>query len=157
MEFTLIPFIFSGDIFRSAMPFSSYDPEGELIKTYITNDVSMVVMLAGEVETKKVTGRNLVDEYEAQGFKVICLPIPDFGVPEVPALRDTISQVLTHSKLGDNITIHCHAGIGRTGMFMACLAKIGKGFSPEESIQWVRRYLPDAIEVPEQEQMVRMV
>jgi hypothetical protein len=42
-------------------------------------------------------------------------------------------------------------------MFMACLAKIGKGFSPEESIQWVRRYLPDAIEVPEQEQMVRMV
>ena len=157
MEFTRLPFDFSGDIFRSAMPFSSYDPEGELIHSYMSNEISTVVMLAGEDETMKITGHNLIEEYKAQGINVISLPITDFGVPEVPAVRDTISQVLSISQKGRNIAIHCHAGVGRTGMFMACLAKIGMGLSPEDSIRWVREYIPGAIEVPEQEKLVRMV
>jgi protein-tyrosine phosphatase len=157
MDFTRLPFNLPGKIFRSAMPYSAYDPDGNLIQTYQDNNVSMVVMLSREDETLKVSGRNLLEEYKARGFDVIYLPIEDFGVPELPEIRKAIPHVLAHSQAGGNIAIHCHAGVGRTGMFIACLAKIGMGYSPEESINWVREYIPGAIEAHEQEQLVRKV
>ncbi len=157
MEFTLLPFDFPGKIYRSAMPFSSYDPEGQLIHAYGNKNISVVVMLTGEEESLKISGRDLKEEYRVQGFDVICLPILDFGVPKVPAVRNTISQVITYSQRGSNIAVHCHAGVGRTGMFMACLAKIGMGLSAEDSIRWIRGFIPGAIEVDEQEKLVRTI
>ena len=157
MEISLLPFDFPGKIFRSAMPFSSYDPEGNLLHAYQDHGISMVVMLAGENEAKKITGINLIEKYKQKGFEVTRFPIEDFGVPEISKVRRIIPGILSHSKAGGNIVIHCHAGVGRTGMLMACLAKIGLGYSPEESIRWVREYIPGAVEVPEQEQLVKFV
>jgi protein-tyrosine phosphatase len=157
MEFTHIPFDFHGKIFRSAMPFSSYDPDGQLIHAYKNKKIKVVVMLTGEEESLKITGRNLKEEYKVQGFDVVCLPISDFGVPKVSAMRKIISQVTVYSQRGSNIAVHCHAGVGRTGMFMACLAKIGMGLPAKDSIRWVRGFIPGAIEVYEQEKLVRNV
>ena len=157
MEFSQLPFDFPGNIYRSAMPYSSYDPEGRLIKAYQDNNISLVVILAGPQETLRITGRNLSNEYSAQGFEVISLPIEDFEVPELDQVREAIQKILTHTQTGENIAVHCHAGVGRTGMLMACLAKIGLGYSAEDSIHWVRDHLPGAVEVPKQEQLVRMV
>lgn len=157
MEFTHLAFDFPGKIYRSAMPFSSYDPDGQLIPAYQNKEISVVVMLTGYEESMKVTGRNLKKEYKAQDFEVICLPISDFGVPKVAAMREAVTQVCAFSQKGRNIAVHCHAGVGRTGMFMACLAKIGMGLPPEDSIRWVRGFIPGAIEVFEQEEMVRNV
>ena len=157
MEFSQLPFDFPGNIYRSAMPYSSYDPEGRLIQAYQDNNISLIVMLAGPQETLRITGRNLSNEYSDQGFEVISLPIEDFEVPELDQVRETIQKILTHTQTGENIAVHCHAGVGRTGMLMACLAKIGLGYSAEDSIHWVRDHLPGAIEVPKQEQLVRMV
>jgi len=157
MEFSQLPFDFPGNIYRSAMPYSSYDPEGRLIQAFQDNKISLVVMLAGPQETLSITGRNLSDEYSDQGFEVISLPIADFDVPELDQVRESIQKILTHTQSGENIAVHCHAGVGRTGMLMACLAKIGMGYSAEDSIQWVRDNLPGAIEMPKQEHLVRMV
>ena len=157
MELTHLAFDFPGKIYRSAMPFSSYDPDGQLIPAYRNKEISVVVMLTGEEESMKVAGRNLLEEYRAQDFEVICLPISDFGVPKVDAMRETVSQVFAFSQNSRNIAVHCHAGVGRTGMFLACLAKLGMGLSPEDSIRWVRGFIPGAIEVFEQEEMVRNV
>jgi len=157
MALTSLPFLFPGDIFRSAMPYSSYDPKGRLINDYKKNKISIVVMLAEREEAKRITGRDLVDEYQLQSFELINLPIRDFGVPDIATVRDTILQVLLYSKQGDNIVIHCHAGVGRTGMIIACLAKIGLGFSPDEAIRWVREYIPGAIEILKQEELVRRI
>ena len=49
------------------------------------------------------------------------------------------------------MVIHCHAGLGRTGMFAACMAKGGLDYSSEEAIQWVRESIPGAVEVRDQE------
>ena len=46
------------------------------------------------------------------------LPVPDYGVPESAgeflSLADRVAESL---KQGDNILVHCGAGIGRTGTF----------------------------------------
>ena len=157
MEFTQIPFNFPGNIFRSAMPYSSYDPNGDLIHKYKENNISVVVVLAGEGEALEITGKLLLEEYNKLDFEIISLPIHDYGIPEIQELQKAICQVMQYSQNGKSVVVHCHAGVGRTGLFMAGLAKIGMGLSPEESIRWVRRFIPGALEVEEQEQLLVMV
>ena len=50
--------------------------------------------------------------------------------------------------------IHCSAGIGRNGLFTAYLAKRRLGLSGAEALQWVRCYIPRAVETPEQQRLV---
>ena len=99
-------------------------------------------------------GRNLRCLYEERGFEVIHLPIPDFGVPSNGGLVRAVNAVIAHAQTGRNIAIHCSAGIGRTGLFVALLAKQVLGFSGEEAIAWVRQYIPWAVETAEQRQLV---
>jgi len=154
MPLTELPFGLAGHIFRSPMPFSIYDPRGEVVREYIQKQVSVIVLLAEDEECLEKTGRNLRLLYEEEGFNVIHLPIPDFGVPSNGGLVRAVNAVIAHAQTGRNIAIHCSAGIGRTGLFVALLAKHVLGFSGEEAIVWVRRYIPGAVETPEQEQLV---
>lgn len=157
MGLTELPFSFVGKIYRSAMPFSAYDPGGDLFETYIDNEVSMIVLFASDQECIRATGRDLRKLYQDSGMQVYYLPISDFGVPQVSEVKDAIPEVLSHAQDGGNVVIHCHAGIGRTGMFAASLAKYGLGFTSEEAIHWVRKYIPGAVEVTRQEQLVKSV
>lgn len=50
--------------------------------------------------------------------------------------------------------IHCSAGVGRTGLFAACLARKILDLSGVDAIKWVRRFIPMAVETSEQWQMV---
>jgi protein-tyrosine phosphatase len=155
MELTRLPFSFPGDVYRSAMPYSSYDPRGDLVQEYKRKDVALVVMLTSDQESLRVTGYDLRSKYETDGFEVLYLPIPDFSVPEIEELDKAVTDVLNHVRKGDSVAIHCHAGIGRTGMFLACLAKRGMSYSSDEALRWVREFIPGAVEVSEQEQLVR--
>ena len=155
MELTELPVTFPGKIYRSAMPFSTYDPDGELIQAFKNEGVSVIVLLASDEECLRITGRDLRSIYNEKDFEVQYLPIPDFSTPEAEDLREAVQQVLTHSRSGEGVAIHCHAGVGRTGMFAAGLAKLGMDLSSDVAIRWVRNIIPGAIEVPEQEQLVR--
>ena len=155
MELTELPLSFPGRIYRSAMPYSSYDPDGKLITAYKERDVSLIVILASDDESLRITGRDLRTTYENEGFEILYLPIPDFGIPEMADFRPAVQEVLSHSESGKGAVIHCHAGLGRTGMFAACLAKIDLDISSDKAIQWVRDSITGAVEVPEQELLVR--
>ena len=154
MSLTELPFGLSGHIFRSPMPYGDFDPEGKTLEAFQENNVSVIVLLAEEQEILNRIGRDLKTLYLSGGLEVIHLPIPNFDVPKKEELEQVLDLTVLHAKAGRNIVIHCYAGIGRTGLFVAYLARRIFGFSGAEAIQWARRYIPHAAEVTEQENMI---
>jgi protein-tyrosine phosphatase len=154
MPLTELPFGLPGRLFRSPMPFGPYDLPGEVYDQFRQERISVVVLLATEDECLQKTGRNLRELYRQEGFTVLYLPIPDFGVPAKEDLAQAVMETITYAQAGHHIAVHCLAGIGRTGLFIACLAKRVLGLSGSEALQWVRSSLPRAIETAEQQRLV---
>jgi protein-tyrosine phosphatase len=87
----------------------------------------------------------------------VSIPTKDFRVPNEFDLKLGIRQVLEYLAAGGtrDLYVGCMGGRGRTGLFMACLAKAwGKG----NPIQHVRKtYLASAVETKQQEEYVRQL
>ncbi len=76
----------------------------------------------------------------------ITLDLPDFTAPTQPQLHDTLAALLALPEAP--IYIGCKAGIGRTGTFIAALAKLAGHAGP---IAWTRHhYLSTAVETDAQ-------
>jgi protein-tyrosine phosphatase len=151
---TELPFGFPGRAFRSPMPFGPYDLHGEVYDCFCEEQIAVIVLLASDEECLNRTGCNLRALYLKEGFQVLYLPIPDFGVPTKDDLEQTVQQTIAYAQAGHHIVIYCSAGIGRTGLFMAYLAKRRLGLSGHEALQWVRRFIPRDVETPEQQRLV---
>lgn len=154
MLMTELPFGQPGRIFRSPMPFGTYDPEGLIYRAYRDNYISVIVLLAKDEECMKKANRDLRALYRQDGFTVVHLPIVDFGVPKASDLQAAMNATVREAQAGCAIAIHCSAGIGRTGLFIACLAKKLLKLPDEQAIEWVRRHIPHAVETDEQRQFV---
>lgn len=151
---TELPLGLPGRCFRCAMPFSGYDPAGQTMDAFRTEDVRVVVVLVGAEECERLTGRDLYALYRDEGLDVVALPIPDFGVSDEPRLHAVVTRVLNDLRGGRNVAVHCHAGKGRAGTVLACVAREVLGLGGEEVIVWLRRYVPGAIETPVQADLV---
>ncbi|MDR0305316.1 MAG: dual specificity protein phosphatase family protein [Chitinispirillales bacterium] len=82
-------------------------------------------------------------------------PIPDFGLPpdknNFSKLVDTIVEMMRQDK---GVCVHCRAGIGRTGLLLACV--VGKYFSlPSDKALATVRKGREAVETPQQEEFIR--
>jgi len=143
---TRLPFDFPGQVYRSPMPFGAFDPQQVVLELYRQAGVEVVVMLVSDAEAREKSGRDLRRLYAEQGMQVISLPIPDFDIPEAEALLPGLEQVKVQAQAGHNVVVHCNAGIGRTGLFMACLARQVCGLPGEQAIAWVQQYIEHAVE-----------
>ena len=76
-----LPLGLPGRVFRSPMPFGPYDFHGELYDQFRAERIAVIVLLASDEECLHKSGRNLQALYRQEGFEVLYLPIPDFGVP----------------------------------------------------------------------------
>jgi protein-tyrosine phosphatase len=132
----------------------AYDLHGEVYDRWREERIAVVILLASDEECLHKTGRNLREFYRQGGFEVLYLPIPDFGVPTPEGLEQAVQRTIAYAQADQHIAIHCSAGIGRTGLFLACLAKRVLGITGAEALQWVRRYIPRAVETPEQRRLV---
>ena len=152
---TLLPFPLPGRIYRSPMPFGSYDSGGVVLQEYIEKQISVIVPLASIEECEEKAHMNLHELYREKGFDVVSLPVEDYSVPSVEALSYVVNTVIEYARSNRNVVVHCSAGQGRTGTLMACLARALFGFSGDEAIRWTRRYVPGAVETELQEKLVR--
>lgn len=85
------------------------------------------------------------------------LDVPDFGVPDAVALRAVLGAMLAamRERPGDAFHIGCKAGLGRSGLALACLAQMA-GAVEGDPVAWLRaRYVAEAIETAAQEEFVR--
>jgi protein-tyrosine phosphatase len=151
---TCLPLSLAGSLFRSVMPYSIYDPEGGLLEGYRQCEINQVVMLFDDREAREKTRRDLRTLYTRAGLAVLHLPIVDFGVPDRVLCACAVRRVDESLNSGVNTVVHCHAGIGRTGLFTACLVKQILGVSGDAAIAWIRRYLPGAVENRPQQEFV---
>ncbi len=133
------------------MPFGPYDLHGEVYDQFCEAQIAVIVLLASDDECLHKTGYNLRALYHKAGFQVLYLPIPDFSVPTKDDLEQAVHNTIAYAQAGQNIVVHCAAGIGRTGLFTAYMAKQVLGLSGEEALQWIRCYIPHAVETPEQQ------
>ncbi len=61
----------------------------------------------------------------------------DYSVPTLATLLDAV-KVLDHSVSLGRVAIHCHAGLGRTGLLIACHLIYSQQTPPNQAITHVR-------------------
>lgn len=149
-----IPLKTAGKVFRSPMPFGRYDLQKSVFAAYLKEKVSTVVMLVSDQEALEKCGCKLKRFYLDNGIRVIYLPVADFCVPDRDELNSSVEAAFAEISAGRNLAVHCNAGLGRTGMFLGCLAKKALDLSGNEAILFIRSFIPEAIETAEQESVV---
>ena len=154
MTFTEFPLGLPGRVFGSPMPFGTYDKDGELFHELKRQDISVVVVLAEDGECLEQAQRNLHAFYSTQGFHVIHMLIPNYGVPLHGPFEVAITNTIKYANASQSALIHCSAGIGRTALFAVFLAMKVIGLSGREAIRWVGQHHPRTLLTPVQIDMI---
>jgi atypical dual specificity phosphatase len=90
---------------------------------------------------------------EDAGLLLIHQPMMDMEPPEQESLATCISAITKANEQKMAVAVHCGAGLGRTGVVMACYF-VSKGLSAANAIARIRRLRPGSIETEEQEHAV---
>lgn len=95
----------------------------------------------------------------------VSIPTEDFSIPDEGDMQAGLILALEAMLDGNDVYVGCMGGIGRTGLFMGCMAKLMQdcadaGYEPVintgDPVQWVRgNYVSHAIETREQKLFVR--
>jgi|TARA_Y100000296_G_scaffold54404_1_gene62382 protein-tyrosine phosphatase len=87
--------------------------------------------------------REILDEF---GVEFVSYPIRDRSLPDVRDFKAFVKRIYQKLLNGENVAIHCRAGIGRTGMTSSCLL-INDGYDNNTAIDMVAAsrgtYIPD--------------
>ncbi len=89
------------------------------------------------------------DWVEDAGLLLFHEPMIDMEAPPQDQLDRCVSAIQRALDRGMGVAIHCSAGLGRTGVVLACYL-VQKGLTAQNAIARVRRLRPGSIETEEQ-------
>jgi atypical dual specificity phosphatase len=87
------------------------------------------------------------------GLFLVHVPVVDMEAPTQKQLDECLSAIARAHEKSMGVGIHCGAGLGRTGVFLACWF-VTKGLTAKNAIARVRRLRPGSIETQAQEDVV---
>ncbi len=82
------------------------------------------------------------------------VPVADFGTPSLEQLSEGVAYIRQRASDDEPVYVHCWAGIGRTGTFLAAYLA-STGIDVDEAVSQVRALRPGAVETAEQLEQLR--
>lgn len=82
----------------------------------------------------------------AAGIRFLSWPLMEMGAPTVPEVAgavDRVGSVLSSTR--NVLLVHCHAGVGRSGVVAASYLGASAGLKADEAVEWVRGRRPSAL------------
>jgi len=133
-----LPNNISGKIYLHSMP-GNYEEYELALSELSEKDIQTVISLTSLDEIRmKAPHYAKAIEAGSLPFNRISFPIRDFSVPEDrDAYLRLVKETASNIKSGDSVLVHCGAGIGRTGMFAACVL-LALGLKKPDALAHVR-------------------
>lgn len=100
--------------------------------------------------TEEPPRRDWIDE---AGLLLFHVPMIDMEAPTEDQLARSLSAILKANSSNMGVAVHCGAGLGRTGVVLACYF-VTRGLTGQNAIARVRRMRPGSIETEEQAEAV---
>ncbi|SCU66247.1 kinetoplastid-specific protein tyrosine phosphatase, putative [Trypanosoma equiperdum] len=77
-------------------------------------------------------------------------PWPDMTAPKQDIVLRSVQVMDSHVKKSGKVLVHCHAGLGRTGLMIACYLLYAQKMPSADVIELVRQMRPGAIQTSRQ-------
>ena len=87
------------------------------------------------------------------GLMNMHVPIVDMEAPSQEDLYKSITAILKLQEKEMGVAVHCEAGLGRTGVVLACYF-VEKGLGAQKAIAKIRRLRPGSVETEAQAEAV---
>lgn len=144
-----------GDLFLSSCPGMGKDLLGD-IQIIKDLNIKCLISLVEHDELNHLGAKYLFKELDKNNIQWIHFEIKNFDIPtlnQYDKLNSNIKNISQRILNGENIFIHCMAGLGRTGM-LAALILTKLGLHAKQSIEIIRNNRPGSIETEAQENFV---
>jgi protein-tyrosine phosphatase len=131
-----LPKTVPGSLYLHSMP-GRYEPFEQARAAIVSKNIGRVVCLTPSDEAKSPDYHRAL--LQGVPWTHVAHPVTDFGVPEDRSAFGTLAQDIANAlRAGENILIHCGAGIGRTGTLAAAVL-LALGSSLPEATSAVKR------------------
>lgn len=137
-------------------PFQLNKKQEDDIRFFEINNIKMVVNLLPKEEIRMGSSDFYMNFFALKKITVDHFPITDRSVPKrgsMEHLSTLLSEISYRLVQKEKIFIHCHAGLGRTGLLSA-LILIKFGLNSKTAIEVVRNLRKGSIETTEQENFI---
>ena len=125
---------------------------------FVASGVQHVFCLQEAYELGRLPIFETIDErrtaVEARGMRFVHEPIPDMAAPALATARHLVDAVLAELARGDNVLVHCWAGLGRAGTIAACVL-VNRGMNAQVAVAMLRSVRPGAVQSLPQERLIR--